>query len=339
VYFDDLTVRQGKINVVQAVDYYPFGMEAVSYTRTAADPTEYLYNGGVEKNDLTGYYETFYRSYDPSIGRIHQIDPKAVEFPEINQYNYAFNDPILYSDPKGDCPTCWWEFGEDGASQPMTTAEQWQYMGDAHMTRRNGIPRDPDYLSPQEIYNQSKTMIYNASLGEWVPAREILRHDPTNQNPEYRQEAFDAVKEDPWYDKAQPYVDAWTKGLGLAVGITETDWLFTEQLVKQGRIPSSKAPQISKLVRGAGAIGVVISASGAVYNAVTGNVQASDILDVVVAGGAYLATLAAITNPVALTAIAAGGVAYGVVMMAGGEEALNNSKVGKWVKSNLQFDW
>jgi len=88
----------------KCVDYYPFGMEAVSYTRTAADPTEYLYNGGVEKNDLTGYYETFYRSYDPSIGRFHQVDVMAAAFTSQTPYNYAFNDPVRLNDPLGDYP-------------------------------------------------------------------------------------------------------------------------------------------------------------------------------------------------------------------------------------------
>ena len=88
----------------KCVDYYPFGLEAMTHTRTAADPTEYLYNGGVEKNDLTGYYETFYRTYDATIGRFHQIDPAVSKYASLTPYNYAFNDPVTWNDPMGDDP-------------------------------------------------------------------------------------------------------------------------------------------------------------------------------------------------------------------------------------------
>lgn len=85
-------------------DYYPFGMEAMTYTRTAADPTKYLYNGGVEKNDLTSYYETFYRQYDASIGRFTGVDIYAGAYSSLTPYQYAANDPVYYNDPMGDVP-------------------------------------------------------------------------------------------------------------------------------------------------------------------------------------------------------------------------------------------
>ncbi|MEQ9465805.1 MAG: hypothetical protein RLN88_00250 [Ekhidna sp.] len=40
IHFDDFEVRHAKTNVVQAIDYYPFGLEAMTYTRTAADPSK-----------------------------------------------------------------------------------------------------------------------------------------------------------------------------------------------------------------------------------------------------------------------------------------------------------
>lgn len=115
IHFDDFTVVHAKTNVIQALDYYPFGMEAISYTRTAADPTQYLYNGGVERNEITSYYETFYRTYDASIGRFHQVDPLAGHASSMTPYNYAYNDPVYYNDPMGDCSVCG-SFGPPGLS-------------------------------------------------------------------------------------------------------------------------------------------------------------------------------------------------------------------------------
>ncbi|MEQ9405057.1 MAG: DUF6443 domain-containing protein [Cyclobacteriaceae bacterium] len=104
IHFDDFTVRHAKTNVVQAVDYYPFGAVASSYTRTAADPTKYLYNAGAELNDLTGYYETFFRNYDATIGRFNGVDIAVGKYKSQTPYNYAFNDPVLLNDPTGADP-------------------------------------------------------------------------------------------------------------------------------------------------------------------------------------------------------------------------------------------
>ena len=104
VSWDDFTVYQGKTNVVQSIDYYPFGMEATSYTRTATDSTLYLYNGGVEKNGYTSYYETFYRQYDASIGRFTAVDVAVGKYASQSPYQYAFNDPVSLNDPLGDDP-------------------------------------------------------------------------------------------------------------------------------------------------------------------------------------------------------------------------------------------
>lgn len=110
IHFDDFTVKHAKTNVVQAVDYYPFGAVASSYTRTAADPTKYLYNAGAELNDLTGYYETFFRNYDATIGRFNGVDIAVGKYKSQTPYNYAFNDPVLLNDPNGDdvygCAVC-----------------------------------------------------------------------------------------------------------------------------------------------------------------------------------------------------------------------------------------
>jgi RHS repeat-associated protein len=96
--------------VVQENHYYPFGlgMKGLDWTLTPTKENKYQYNGGVEKNtdfDL-GLYETDYRLYDPQIGKFVQVDPKA-EFggqEVLTTYQYGFNNPIRYNDPKGDCP-------------------------------------------------------------------------------------------------------------------------------------------------------------------------------------------------------------------------------------------
>ncbi|HJW27722.1 MAG TPA: RHS repeat-associated core domain-containing protein, partial [Saprospiraceae bacterium] len=109
VYFDDFKVTQNNSPVIQQEDYYPFGATFNSYQRENVVPNKYLFNAGSELVDDLGLqiYLTDHRTYDPW-GRLGwwQIDPKPDHGGQesLTPYHYAFNNPILHNDPKGDCP-------------------------------------------------------------------------------------------------------------------------------------------------------------------------------------------------------------------------------------------
>ncbi len=46
------------------------------------------------------------RFYDPTIGRFTQVDPVTADQENYSTYQYGWNNPILRSDPNGDCPSC-----------------------------------------------------------------------------------------------------------------------------------------------------------------------------------------------------------------------------------------
>jgi uncharacterized protein RhaS with RHS repeats len=46
------------------------------------------------------------RFYDPSIGQFMQVDPVTASQENYSTYQYGWNNPILRSDPNGDCPIC-----------------------------------------------------------------------------------------------------------------------------------------------------------------------------------------------------------------------------------------
>ena len=52
---------------------------------------------------------TKFRMYDYALGRFTSIDPLADANPQESwtPYQYAYNNPIVYNDPYGDCPECW----------------------------------------------------------------------------------------------------------------------------------------------------------------------------------------------------------------------------------------
>jgi len=102
VYFDDLKVTHTKTNVIQYSEFYPYGLQtSSSWTRTNSS-NNFLYNAGNELNKTSGWYEMFFRGYDPTIGRMLQVDPLATTFASYTGYNYALNSPVLMNDPMGD---------------------------------------------------------------------------------------------------------------------------------------------------------------------------------------------------------------------------------------------
>lgn len=99
VFFDDLKIEYTHSPVVQADDYYPFGLTFNSYKSGVKN--DYLYNGGNERQDELDLNVDFarYRTYDPAIGRWWQVDP--IEKYHESPYAWVTNNPILYNDPFG----------------------------------------------------------------------------------------------------------------------------------------------------------------------------------------------------------------------------------------------
>ncbi|PLK42062.1 DUF4265 domain-containing protein [Emticicia sp. TH156] len=61
------------------------------------------------------------RGYNPTIGRFDRVDPIVAEQEEYSTYQYGWNNPVLRSDPNGDCPVCFVIFaGLFFASQPAS---------------------------------------------------------------------------------------------------------------------------------------------------------------------------------------------------------------------------
>src|SRR5688572_31953718 len=78
VYFDDFKVTHTKTNVIQYNEYYPFGLQASTSWTRENNKNDFLYNAGSELNTNSGWYETFFRGYDATLGRFMQVDPLAV---------------------------------------------------------------------------------------------------------------------------------------------------------------------------------------------------------------------------------------------------------------------
>jgi len=105
VYFDDFRVTHTKSNLIQASEYYPFGMQtANSWTRESMTANNFLGNGGTELNQTSQLYDLEFRNYDPTLGRMYGVDPVAGKYSSLTPYNYSFNNPVGHNDPSGADP-------------------------------------------------------------------------------------------------------------------------------------------------------------------------------------------------------------------------------------------
>ena len=101
VYFDDMKVTHTKNNVIQYNEYYPFGLQTGNSWTRENSSNNFLYNAANELNRNNGWYEMFYRGYDPELGRMLQVDPYASSFASHSPFNYSLNNPITNNDPSG----------------------------------------------------------------------------------------------------------------------------------------------------------------------------------------------------------------------------------------------
>jgi len=74
VFFDNFTVSVSESQLVQLIDYYPYGMVASHWVRTGEQVTRDLFQGKTYEQ-LTQLADFGARHYDAVLGRWHAVDP------------------------------------------------------------------------------------------------------------------------------------------------------------------------------------------------------------------------------------------------------------------------
>jgi RHS repeat-associated protein len=108
VWFDDLIIVHTKSTILQEDHYYPYGMniEALSGKAPQAKSNRFKYNGFEEQVEFDlDWYDYGARQFDPQLGRFLSVDPAGDLMTRHSPYNYAFDNPVRFTDPDGMMPT------------------------------------------------------------------------------------------------------------------------------------------------------------------------------------------------------------------------------------------
>ncbi|MFN7236092.1 MAG: RHS repeat domain-containing protein, partial [Cyclobacteriaceae bacterium] len=91
VFFDDFKVTHTKSPVIQAEEYYPFGLVFNSYSRENSVAQDFKFQGQEHQDELGLNWDSFkWRNHQPEIGRFFNVDPLAEK--------YYYNSPYAFSE-------------------------------------------------------------------------------------------------------------------------------------------------------------------------------------------------------------------------------------------------
>lgn len=148
VYFDNVAVSHTKGKLLQESHYYPYGLTISSSQYANIKSNDKLFLGERlhrnEFSDNTGlnWSELGARQYDPQIGRWHSPDQLTNLSVDQSPYQYAFCNPIIFSDKSGLDPRM-----DDGGYD-----EDWSFEF-----------RDPSNYD----YSQNFDGSWNIQMGDW----------------------------------------------------------------------------------------------------------------------------------------------------------------------------
>ncbi|WP_330747611.1 DUF6443 domain-containing protein [Chryseobacterium sp. CP-77] len=90
----------GVLEIVDANDYYPFGMNHLKTGNSIFGQSSYKnYKFLGQELQETGFYDLGARLYMPELGIFGQHDPLSAS--TFDPYGYAYNNPIFFADPTG----------------------------------------------------------------------------------------------------------------------------------------------------------------------------------------------------------------------------------------------
>jgi RHS repeat-associated protein len=290
-----MQAHDGKPQVEQANDYFPFGMSFESklplLTKSGSGNNRFKYNGKEEQEMPGGWLDYGFRFYDPSIVRFGTMDPIADLFSWQSSYAYAANNPIRYIDFMGMSPV-----GADGL-----TNDQWLE------TSRPGA--DPElkkkYIAQnrdQEHQKRQMASVFSMSPEE-LSKRGFSGYYVTNSDGEILSHTVDGMgtfysgggakwQGDSWETTALNHSGKTLGGIGLFnKGRELAEWEYLRQARYNRALSGDFSKPIKHSLRGLKNTGRVLGGAGIVLSGIdmgVNGVNVSNSLDLVMGGVAFI---------------------------------------------------
>lgn len=175
-------------DVVNAQDYYPFGMQQPGRTYSANGSYRYGFNGKENDNDIgkgDGNQQDYgMRIYDPRIGRFLSVDPLQQSFAWNSPYSFAENDVMRSIDMDGLEKIIYiYNFTSDKITRTKFTLEKAGPLGNGVLVKSNHHGADHYYYG-KELSDKSLSGFKGSYEGTKInKAGEHYAYKDTKKNP------------------------------------------------------------------------------------------------------------------------------------------------------------
>jgi hypothetical protein len=300
-------------------------------------------------------------NYDPSTGRMMQVDPLATLYHDYSPYHYSFNNPITYTDPSGAAPWRPEDHGgmqqgpDDGANENDGLHDKWsEDEGFANMYALRDYMRGiaGGYLG--QSWSDSWSTDYYGS-GEGNPyyhtgadgSRQIgYWKDSPLAGEAGIQSTFVVVRVgsgDPCptcpNNKGSDFIYDNNNSIGLGIGILEPGFGAAWDAVRAAPGAYTNGAKIVAKVGGAGLVGVNVALTGYTINKElsNGTFNTHSIVNgAVTVVGAGLTVVGLIASAPAVAIIGAGiGITYGIAQIAGADAWIDD-QTNNWGKNLIK---
>ncbi len=185
VVFTPVSTRAEKL--IQATDYYPFGMKYRTQVNVSGE-NKYLFNGKELQDELNiNLYDFETRHYDPVIGRFMTQDPMGESMNAWSPYSFTFDNPIKFNDPTGMVPDEFEVYQNGDIKQIETDSEDIVVIMDENGERTNEtyIIGEDDSANLKEIQNTEGETYQVLEINYQNLAKEAFKGIANNSSVEF----------------------------------------------------------------------------------------------------------------------------------------------------------